>query len=202
MSMNFTLWPPLFVVDVEGNGGTPPDLVEAAALPIRDGLLDTTTAKAWTVRPPHPVKPFAARIHGLTNDALANCPPWEHVADQAHTLLNGAWICAHNAHVDYRVLTAHLPHWQPAGVLDTLRLAKSTYPELHGYSLDALIESIQPDLTHAPAGRHRATFDAYATAQILLAMADHYDTWEQLTAVAVPPGLPGRPEPKKEDTLW
>ncbi|MFH8791027.1 hypothetical protein [Streptomyces sp. NPDC017941] len=31
--MHFTTWPPLLVVDVEGNGGNPPDLVEFAVLP-------------------------------------------------------------------------------------------------------------------------------------------------------------------------
>ncbi|MGH3311961.1 MAG: 3'-5' exonuclease [Streptomyces sp.] len=111
-----------------------------------------------------------------------------------------AWICGHNAHAEYGVLIRHLPDWPPAGVIDTLRLARATYKNLPSYSLDALIS--QPDLTHASAQRHRATFDAYATAQLLIAMAGQYDTWEQLTAVAVPPNMPGAPEPEEEQTLW
>ncbi|MFG2416680.1 MULTISPECIES: hypothetical protein [Streptomyces] len=63
----------------------------------------------------------------------------------------GAWICAHKAHVDYRVLSAHLPKWEPAGVLDTLRLAKATYQGLPSYGLDALTTQQQPDQTDAPA---------------------------------------------------
>ncbi|MGW2332252.1 3'-5' exonuclease [Streptomyces sp. NPDC001700] len=200
--MNFATWPALLVVDVEGNGTNPPDLVEVAALPVRDGGPDTSTAGAWLIRPPRPVTPFATRVHGLTNEALAKSPTWPEIADQVHTLLGPAWICAHNAHTDYRVLKAHLPTWQPTGVLDTLRLAKATYPNLPGYSLDALIRHIKPDLTAAPAQRHRATYDAYATAQLLLAMADHYATWDQLIAAAVPPGLPGAPEPEEDPTLW
>ncbi|MFI7103306.1 exonuclease domain-containing protein [Streptomyces sp. NPDC050161] len=201
--MNFSSWPPLLVVDVEGNGANPPDLVEVAALPVRDGRPDTSTAGAWLTQPRRPVTPFAARVHGLTNERLAHAPGWEEIAAQVHALLGGAWICAHHAHVDYRVLTAHLPQWQPAGVLDTLRLAKAVYPGLPKYSLDALIDHVQPDLSQAPAtGRHRATYDAYATAQLLIAMADHFDTWDQLAAAAVPPGLPGAPEPDKDPTLW
>lgn len=146
--------------------------------------------------------PFAARIHGLTNQRLEGEPGWEEISDQVHTLLDGSWICAHNAHVDYKALSAHLPRWQPTGVLDTLRLAKNTYSGLPKYSLDALIEHVQPDLSAAPAQRHRATFDAYATAQLLIAMAAHYGTWDQLVAAAVPPGLPGAPEPEEEPTLW
>lgn len=200
--MNYSTWHPLFVVDVEGNGTHPPDLVEAAALPIRDGKPDTSTARAWLIRPPRPVTPFAARVHGLTNEVLAASPAWTQVADQVHSLLGAAWICAHNAHVDYRVLSAHLPDWQPAGVIDTLRLARATYPRLHSYGLDTLIEHLRLDLAAAPAQRHRAAFDAYATAQLLTVMAEHYETWDQLVSVAVPPGLPGAPPPEQDPTLW
>lgn len=200
--MNFHTWPALLVVDVEGNGTNPPDLVEVAALPVREGRPDTNTAGAWLTKPRRPVTPIAARIHGLTNQALADKPGWEEAADEVHGLLGTAWIAAHNAHVDYKVLSAHLPQWRPAGVIDTLRLARATHPALPKYTLDALIERTRPDLREAPAHRHRAAFDAYATAQLLIAMAGHYDSWEQLTAVAVPPDLPGAPEPEQQPTLW
>ncbi|MFH0246584.1 exonuclease domain-containing protein [Streptomyces sp. HK10] len=200
--MDTSTWPRLLVVDVEGNGATPPDLVEAAVLPVVDGRLDTGTAGHWLVCPPRPVTPFAARVHGLTDQSLADCPPWQAVAHRARTLLGGAWICAHNAHVDHGVLTRHLPGWAPAGVLDTLRLARATYPALPSHSLDALIEHERLDLAGAPAQRHRATFDAYATALLLLALARHYPTWDAMAAVAVPPGLPGEPQREQEPTLW
>ncbi|MER5611033.1 3'-5' exonuclease [Streptomyces sp. NPDC002215] len=197
-------------MDVEGNGATPPDLVEVAALPVRDGRPDTSTAGAWLINPPRPVTPFAARVHGLTSEILANSPTWQELADQVHSVLGNAWICGHNVHVDYRALKAHLPKWEPAGVIDTLRLARATYKGLPSYGLDTLINHIRPDLSAAPAHRHRATvppchratYDAYATAQILIAMADQYETWDQLIAVAVPPGMPGAPEPEKDATLW
>jgi DNA polymerase III epsilon subunit-like protein len=67
-----------------------------------------------------------------------------------------------------------------------------------------LIEHTHPDLTNVPAQRHRATYDAYAAALLLLTMADRYETWADLTAAAVPPGLPGvpkPPEPEQEPTL-
>ncbi|MCT6775684.1 3'-5' exonuclease [Streptomyces sp. CS7] len=200
--MIFSSWPALFVVDVEGNGTTPPDLVEVAALPVRDGRPDKSTAGAWLTKPKRPVTPFAARVHGLTNQVLEDKPGWEEIKGSVHELLGTSWIAAHNAHVDYRVLSAHLPQWRPAGVIDTLRLAKATYPDLSKYSLDALLKHTTPDLSEAPGHRHRATFDAYATAQLLITMADRYESWDQLVAAAVPPGLPGAPEPEQEPTLW
>lgn len=201
--MIFSTWPDLLVVDVEGNGTAPPDLVEVAALPIRDGHPDKGTAKAWLTRPNRPVTSHATRVHGLSNDDLANKPTWDEIAGQVHDFMGTSWMRAHNAHTDYRVLSAHLPNWEPTGVLDTLRLARTTFPHLSVYSLDALIKHVRPDLREAPGlGRHRATFDAFATAQILIAMASRYETWEQLVVAAVPPGLPGAPEQKGEPTLW
>lgn len=201
--MNVDNWPArLLVVDVEGNGATPPDLVEVAVLPVKDGAPDIAGAASWLIRPPVPVTPFAGRIHGLTNDALAQCLPWDDLADQVRATLDGVWICGHNASVEYRVLTRHLPGWQPVGVLDTLRLARATYPDAPRHTLDALVEHTRLDLTGAPGHRHRGPFDAYATALLLLRMAVRYDTWENLTRVAVPPGLPGAPAQEEQSTLW
>jgi DNA polymerase III epsilon subunit-like protein len=200
--MKFDTWPRLLVVDVEGNGANPPDLVEVAALPIQGGRPDKTIAKAWLTRPDRPVTAFATGVHGLTNADLADKPAWAEISDQVQGFLGTAWVCAHNAHTDYRVLQAHLPGWEPDGVLDTLRLARATRSDLPRYSLDALIEAWQPDLSGAPAQRHRATYDAFATAQLLIAMADRYDTWDELVAAAVPPGLPGALEPERDPTLW
>lgn len=200
--MNLSTWPLVLVVDVEGNGASPPDLVEVAVLPLRAGSADTTTAGHWLVHPARPVTPFAVRVHGLTNQRLKDRPPWSAVAGEVQTQLDGAWICAHNAHVDYGVLARHLPDWKPAGVLDTLRLARTTYPKLARHSLDAMIEYEQLDLSSAPAERHRATYDAYAACLLLLALARHYPTWQALVDVAVPPGLPGACGPEEEATLW
>ncbi|MET9830861.1 exonuclease domain-containing protein [Streptomyces sp. NPDC006385] len=85
--MDFTAWPPLLVVDVEGNGASPPDLVEVAALPVHGGRPDTSAAGAWLSRPNRPVTPYAARMHGLTNQVLATAPDWEDIADEMHALL-------------------------------------------------------------------------------------------------------------------
>lgn len=200
--MSSSTWPPLLVIDVEGNGANPPDLVEVAALPIREGRADTSSAGAWLIRPQVPVTSFAARIHGLTNAVLADQPTWDSVAPQVQALLGKSWICAHNARVDYGVLHRHLPAWEPAGVLDTLRLARATWNGLPSYSLDALIAHAKLDLSAAPAQRHRATFDAYSTSLLLVALAAEYSTWETVVAAAVPPGMPGHPVPDEQATLW
>lgn len=197
--MTPTAWPHLVVADVEGNGATPPDLVEVAVMPIRNGAVDGSAARSWLIRPPAPIQNRVVRLHGITNAAVQTCPMWPEVADDVSRSLDGAWVAAHSASVEYNALTRHLPNWQPPGVLDTLRLARATYPDAPRYSLDALLQYARIDLIGIPGKRHRAGYDAHATALLLLGMAQHYRTWDDLTAAAVPPGFPG--EKKTEEAL-
>ncbi len=192
-------WPRLVVADVEGNGANPPDLVEVAIVPVRNRAVDGSTARSWLIRPPAPIQTRVVRVHGITNTAVQSCPAWPEVADDVSHCLDGAWIAAHSASVEYNALSRHLPGWRPLGVLDTLRLARATYPDAPRYGLDALLEYARIDLTDIPGKRHRAGYDAHATALLLLEMAQHYPTWDDLAAAAVPPGFPG--EKKTEEAL-
>jgi exodeoxyribonuclease X len=50
------------VVDVEGNGCQPPDLIELATVEIVGGIIGEPMN--WLVRPDEPIKHFVSRIHG------------------------------------------------------------------------------------------------------------------------------------------
>lgn len=207
--MNPEEWPQrLLVVDVEGNGAQPPDLVEFAAIPLIDGCPDPSGTYTVLVRPPVPITPMAARIHGITNQAAAHAPAWPQVCEAVQALLDGAWIAAHSARVEYDVLTRHLPDWQPAGVLDTLRISRHLYGQTTRHNLDALIAHTGLDLSAIPGQRHRAAYDAHATALLLAHLAEQFDTFASLAAVAVPPSMPGLPTTTEnahdtsEGTLW
>ncbi|MFI8815683.1 MULTISPECIES: PolC-type DNA polymerase III [unclassified Streptomyces] len=197
-------WPePLYVVDVEGNGAAPPDLVEIALIPMVGGQPQPADALSWLIRPPVPIPHRITRIHNITNDMVEDAPAWQDIAPRVRSLLEGAWIAAHSASVEYGVLTRHLPGWQPTGVIDTLRLAKATIGG-KGFGLDALIERTKTDLSDVAGARHRAAYDAHATALLLNRLASQCASWDALAAKAVPPGMPGRPSagPEEGDTLW
>ncbi|MGW2038687.1 3'-5' exonuclease [Streptomyces virginiae] len=197
-------WPePLYVVDVEGNGANPPDLVEVALIPVTDGQPRPEGARSWLISPPAPIQSRVTRIHGITNAMVDDAPTWNDVAPEVAALLERAWIAAHSASVEYNVLTRHLPDWQPAGVIDTMRLAKATFPGHKGFGLDPLIAHTGISLNAVTGQRHRAAYDAHATALLLLELASHYDTWDALTAKAVPPSMPGLPQHQpEENALW
>lgn len=155
------------VVDVEGNGQQPPDLVELAVVPIVDG--EVGEPRSWLVKPDRPIKYFATRIHGITTHDVADAPSFEAIADEVRASLDVSALVAHNAHVDIGVLRRQLPKWDVPEVFDTLKLAKRIAPNLSGYRLGMLVraldlaEGLPDDLVP-----HRAAYDALVTARLFV----------------------------------
>lgn len=88
----------LVVVDVEGNGQQPPEIIEIAALPIDDGQPGPATT--WLVKPGKPISPIVTRkVHGIRNTDVADQPSWADVEEQVAAALAGRVLVAHNAAV-------------------------------------------------------------------------------------------------------
>jgi DNA polymerase III epsilon subunit-like protein len=158
------------VVDVEGNGQQPPDLVELAVVPIVGGQIGEPAS--WLVRPERSIKYFATRVHGISNQDVADAPNFELIADGVRARLDVSALIAHNAHVDIGVLRRELPGWQPPEVFDTLKLARRLLPNQPGYKLGMLVRALNlaeglPDAL-AP---HRAAYDALVTARLFAHLA-------------------------------
>jgi DNA polymerase III epsilon subunit-like protein len=158
------------VVDVEGNGQQPPDLVELAVVPVVGGLVQEPAS--WLVKPERPIRRFATRIHGIATADVADAPGFEAVADEVRQALDVSALVAHNAHVDVGVLQRHMPTWEPPEVFDTLKLARRLLPNQPGYRLGMLTkalnlaEGLPDDLMP-----HRAAYDALVTARLFVRLA-------------------------------
>ena len=167
------------VVDVEGNGQQPPDLVELAIVPIVGGVVGEPMS--WLVRPQTSIKFYATRIHGLTDKDVADCPVFEEISGNVLHALNAPALIAHNAHVDVAVLTRKLPDWDCPEVFDTLKLARRLVPGKDSYKLGALVEAfslaegLPEDLSP-----HRATYDALVAARLFVKLATEAETLEEL----------------------
>lgn len=163
------------VVDVEGNGQQPPDLVELAVVPIAGGIIGRPAC--WLVKPTRPISPMATRIHGLTNQDVADAPAFADIEAEVRQALDADVLVAHNAHVDTSVLRRHLGGWQCPEVCDTLRLARRLVLGQESYKLGALVttfalaDGLPPGLTP-----HRATYDALVTARLFVHLATRQDT--------------------------
>lgn len=158
------------VVDVEGNGQQPPDLVELAVVSIVDGAVGEPVS--WLVKPPRNIKYYATRIHGLTDKDVEGAPVIGDLQDQVRIALEADVLIAHNAHVDVGVLQRHLGDWECPEVFDTLKLAKRFVPDQVSYKLGALVEAFKL-AEGLPEGLspHRATYDALVAARLFVHLA-------------------------------
>ncbi|WP_260958496.1 3'-5' exonuclease [Pseudomonas citri] len=178
-------WPsePIVIVDVEGNGHTPPDLVELAiaSFPVVEG----NDPSSWLIKPPNPITWQAKRVHGIGNSKVKNSPTWEELRGDVEQHLQGKWFVAHNASVDYGVIKRHLPDWAPIGVIDTLKLARHVYPNAQSHSLSALLTLTGLD-SEISSELHRAGEDARVTALLLsrLIKDSLIESWIEVCKIA------------------
>ena len=116
----------------------------------------------------------AVKIHGLTDEFLADKPLFAAVADELLDYLAGAEIVIHNASFDVGFLNEELRrmarpklHSYVAQVSDSLMLAREMFPGKSN-SLDALCKRLEVDNT----GRslHGALLDAGLLAEVYIRM--------------------------------
>jgi exodeoxyribonuclease X len=159
------------VVDVEGNGHQPPDLVELAVVTVERGVIGQPVV--WLVRPDQPISPIARRIHGISNDMVASAPAFAELAIDVAAHLDQSVMVAHNAGVDLGVLQRKLPGFTPDAVIDTLRLARRLLPDQPNHRLGSLATALGLGHDLPPGSRlHRAGYDALVTARLFVYLAD------------------------------
>lgn len=152
------------VVDVEGNGQQPPNLVELAIVPVVEGVIREPAC--WLVKPPRPITAFARHLHKISDADVEAAPSITDVGAEMLKALEGTFLVAHNAHVDLAVLRRE-PGWEPIGTIDTLKLARRLLPGQPTYRLGDLVEALDLDKGLSEAFRpHRAKYDALVTARL------------------------------------
>jgi DNA polymerase III subunit epsilon len=126
------------------------------------------------INPQRPNHEDAFKVHGLSDDFLADKPTFAAITDTLLEYLAGAEIIIHNTDFDVGFLDGELerigkPRLQThvAGVTDSLALAREMYPGKSN-SLDALCKRLEVDNT----GRslHGALLDAGLLAEVYIRM--------------------------------
>lgn len=159
-----------WVVDVEGNGATPSEIIELALVEVNDLHL-TGRSHRWLIKPRQPIKALATQIHGLTNELVAHAPSIDDLAGEVAQLLNGVPIVGHNVRVEVDALTRDLPGWSTGVAIDTLRLAKFLRPDLESYTLERLGQELKctaEAVTISKGKLHSALYDATLTALVFV----------------------------------
>ncbi|MBK7616601.1 MAG: DNA polymerase III subunit epsilon [Vitreoscilla sp.] len=114
----------------------------------------------------------AIRIHGLTDEFLADKPVFAAIADELMDYLAGAEVIIHNASFDVGFLNAELrrvgrPKFpeQVLAITDTLLMAREMFPGKSN-SLDALCKRLEVDNTSRTL--HGALLDAGLLAEVYI----------------------------------
>ncbi|WP_433169703.1 3'-5' exonuclease [Kribbella sp. CA-247076] len=145
-------------------------MVEVSIVAIKGGLIGQP--RSWLVRPPRPITSMVRRFHKITDDQVVDAPTVADIEAELRQALSDKVFVAHNAGVDLGVLGRALPGFQPARVVDTLKIARRLLPGRDSYQLGALVDAyglargLPADL--AP---HRATYDALVCARLLSHLA-------------------------------
>jgi DNA polymerase III epsilon subunit-like protein len=144
---------------------------------------------------------------GITAAMTASQPDARHVLAQfdAHAGTGQVVLVAHNAPTEAGILYDYrsaCPHLAATGFLDTVRLARTAYPQLASHSLDSL-------LTHLPIppppGRHRAMPDTETTAALftrILTDGPATGSWRTLADLRRVAGYQARASLPAQDALF
>lgn len=159
-----------WVLDVEGNGASPPEIVEIALVGLANLELQSKRME-WLVRPQLPISPAVTRIHGITDSDVADAPDINDIADDVMTWTDGARIIGHNVRVELDAISSAIPDWRPAMAIDTLKLAKSICPGLQSYGLEKLGQHFElTERASRISGKkhHSALYDSVLTALLFI----------------------------------
>jgi DNA polymerase-3 subunit epsilon len=140
----------------------------------------TGRSKHFYVNPQRPNSNDALKVHGLTDEFLADKPPFATVVDELAEFLKGAEVVIHNAPFDVGFFDAELQrlgrapfgNWV-AQVTDSLTLARELYPG-KANSLDALCRRLEVD--NSERTLHGALLDAGLLAEVYIRMTRGQDS--------------------------
>jgi DNA polymerase III subunit epsilon len=148
-----------------------------------DGTVASITPHNFLINPEMPIPRESTAVTGITDQMVANKPPFAELAQQIWDLLSNAIVVAHNLVFDVGFLKSEFARqnlvWpETKAEVDTLRLASLKIKDLRSKRLEKVANYLSIPLENA----HRAVHDAEACGLVFVAMAQKYnapkDLWE------------------------
>jgi DNA polymerase-3 subunit epsilon len=160
------------VLDTETTGLDPNDghrIIEIACLEL-ESRIPTGKTFYTLVQPERDIPEEALRVHGLSQEKLAEAPLFATIAEDFLAFIGDSPLVIHNAEFDVKFLNAEFarlgrPALPVGRGIDTIALAKRRFPGAR-YSLDELCRRFNIDLTVR--AKHGALIDAQLLAQVYL----------------------------------
>src|SRR5512146_1345457 len=160
------------VLDTETTGFDPASgdrIVEIGCVELIDHLPTGRSFQAY-LNPERLVPIETQKVHGLTDEFLADKPLFAHIVEELLEFIGDAPLVIHNASFDMKFVNSELhrcgrPPLAYARAVDTIEIAKSKIPGAR-YSLDELCKRFGIDLSAR--SKHGALLDAELTARVYL----------------------------------
>jgi DNA polymerase-3 subunit epsilon len=169
-------------LDTETTGLSPESgdrIIEIGCVEMVDRRLSGRN-KHFYVNPQRRNTEDAIKVHGLTDEFLADKPPFAAVADELMDYLSGAEVVIHNAPFDVGFLNVELERMgrrpfqeHVAKVSDSLTMARDMFPGKSN-SLDALCKRLEVDNSNRTL--HGALLDAGLLAEVYIRMTRGQDS--------------------------
>jgi DNA polymerase-3 subunit epsilon len=145
------------------------------------------------INPQRPSHEDAVRIHGLTDEFLADKPVFAEIVDDFLDFVRGADLIIHNASFDVGFLNAELRRLKRgsvadyvSSVTDSLLMAREIFPG-KANSLDALCRRLEVD--NSGRSLHGALLDAGLLAEVYIRLTRGQDSLIQDLEEPAEPGL-------------
>ena len=164
------------VLDTETTGLSIKDghrIVEIGCIEIED-LIPTKNIFHCYINPERKVSESAIKVHGYTDEFLADKQKFADIADDFLKFIEGKKIIIHNAEFDISHLNNELSlinkgKISKENVIDTLEIARNKFPG-SGISLDALCKRFRIDNSRRK--KHTALIDCELLAKVYINLID------------------------------
>ena len=172
----------IIAFDTETTGLNPFDgdrVMEFGAVELQiDSEFRVSGVKAhdWLINPGMPIPREVTRVTGITDEHVANKPPFSKMAKEIHALLDGAILIAHNLAFDMAFLRLEFErcdlHWPiTIAEVDTLHVSRAKLTDQHRHNLGHVAKLLGVPLDNA----HRATDDAEACGRVFAEFCKRYN---------------------------
>src|SRR6201989_1542628 len=190
------------VFDTETTGFEPGDghrIVELGCVELLDHFPTGRTLQFY-LNPERDVPIETTRVHGLTNDFLADKPVFAHVVEEFLEFLGDAPLVIHNSSFDIKFINAELKRCGKTAIpltraIDTIEIAKRKHPGAR-YSLDELCKRFAIDLSART--KHGALLDAQLTAEGYLGLRGGRQRGLMLARVEIAAGASEAPRAARQ----
>lgn len=141
-------------------------IVSVGAVLVNGGYVAPGLNIDCLVNPDGPISRRSTAIHGITDDMVADAPPFAEIWQDLQAIFAERVVIGHNIGFDLAILRREVERaglvWQTPKFLDTLRLAVGLFPDWQDLNLETIAGHLGVDVQ----GRHTALGDALVTAEI------------------------------------